>query len=38
MGAATRFAITAAIAQKTIFLVFIIVFLLFEARSAVCSL
>jgi hypothetical protein len=38
MGAASRFAITAAMAQNPIFLVFIIVFLLFEARSAVESL
>ena len=33
-GAASRFAITAAIAQNRIFLVFIITFLRFEARSA----
>jgi len=38
MGAASRFAMTAAIAKNPIFLVFIIVFLLFEARSAVRSL
>jgi len=38
MVAASRFVITAAIAKNRIFLVFIIVFLLFEARSAGRSL